>query len=42
MRTDLTGLVALVTGAGRGIGQCVADTLVANGAQVVYSDINYA
>ncbi len=42
MKTDLTGLVALVTGAGRGIGQCVADTLAANGARVVYSDINYA
>lgn len=42
MKTDLTGLVALVTGAARGIGQCVADRLVANGAQVVYSDINLA
>jgi len=42
MKVDLTNKVALVTGAARNIGKAIADTLAANGARVVYADINEA
>jgi NAD(P)-dependent dehydrogenase (short-subunit alcohol dehydrogenase family) len=40
MRCDLSGTVSLVTGAARGIGQAIADTLAGNGSRVVYTDVD--
>jgi 3-oxoacyl-[acyl-carrier protein] reductase len=40
MRSDLTGLVSLVTGAARGIGRAIADRFAANGSIVYYTDLS--
>ena len=37
---SLSGQVTLVAGAARGIGRAIAETLAANGAEVVVADIN--
>jgi NAD(P)-dependent dehydrogenase (short-subunit alcohol dehydrogenase family) len=39
MKVDLSGQIALVTGAARGIGQAIADRLAANGSRVIYTDL---
>ncbi|MDE3067453.1 MAG: SDR family oxidoreductase [Verrucomicrobiota bacterium] len=41
MKVDLTGKVAVVTGAARGIGQSIAHALSQNGAQVIYADVDF-
>ncbi len=38
--TDLSGQVALVTGAGRGLGRAIAETLSANGAAIACIDVS--
>jgi 3-oxoacyl-[acyl-carrier protein] reductase len=38
--TDLSGQVALVTGAAQGLGRCIAQTLAAAGAKLVCVDVN--
>jgi 3-oxoacyl-[acyl-carrier protein] reductase len=42
MRVNLDNQVALVTGAARGIGKAIADAFAANGARVLYTDIDLA
>ena len=39
---DLTGKVALITGASYGIGMAIAKAMAANGATIVFNDIKHA
>lgn len=42
MQIDLNGKVAIVTGAGRGIGRVIAGTLAAEGVKTIVTDVNPA
>jgi NAD(P)-dependent dehydrogenase (short-subunit alcohol dehydrogenase family) len=42
MQVNLHNQIALVTGSAQGIGQAIAQAFAANGAQVVFSDIDFA
>jgi NAD(P)-dependent dehydrogenase (short-subunit alcohol dehydrogenase family) len=39
VKVDLAGKTALVTGAARGIGRAIAESLAANGAEVLFTDV---